>query len=185
LNDSGLWEAPATAHGPVIWVTGLSGAGKSSVAGELARLLLARGLRPVVLDGDELRVVLGATDAYGQESRRSLGFVYGRLCRLLSRQGHPVICATISLYHELHAWNRANLMNYVEVLLEVPREELERRDPKGIYAAADVRNVVGVGFDAEFPADPDLVIPNFGATSVSSAASRILRLCEEKGAWLL
>jgi adenylylsulfate kinase-like enzyme len=177
--------SPATVReGPVIWIIGLSGAGKSTVAGELVRRLAAEGVRPVVLDGDELRAALGATDAFDLESRHRLAFVYGRLCLLLARQGHTVVCAAIGLYHRLHAWNRAHLAHYFEVFLDVPREELERRDPKGLYGgAADGREVIGVGIAPEFPAAPDLVVSNWGPTSARSTAEEIFEFCTTRGAW--
>jgi adenylylsulfate kinase-like enzyme len=73
-----------------------------------------------------------------------------------------VICATISLYHEVHAWNRRNIAKYFEVLLDAPLDELARRDFPGIYRNGRVDDVVGVGLAAEFPTTPDLVVPNFG-----------------------
>ncbi|MGC5345717.1 adenylyl-sulfate kinase [Streptomyces sp. DT171] len=177
-------EHHADRPGPVIWITGLSGAGKSTVAAELIRRARAMDRHPVLLDGDEMRGVLGATRAHDSAARRDLALLYGRMCGLLSGQGHTVVCATISLCHEAHAWNRANLPGYVEILLDVPLRELRRRDPKGIYASADDRDrTVGVGIDAEFPLAPDLVIPNFGAADARTSASRILDLCLNKGVW--
>jgi cytidine diphosphoramidate kinase len=170
--------------GPVIWLTGLSGAGKSTVATELIQQLHGVGRHPVLLDGDELREVLGATAAYDSDARRNLGLTYGRMCRLLSNQGHTVVCATISLRHEIHTWNRSQLSNYVEVLLDVPLQELQHRDPKGIYTALRGHaQTVGVGIDAQFPLAPDLVITNYGAATASTSATQILDLCASKGVW--
>jgi adenylylsulfate kinase-like enzyme len=162
----------------VIWIFGLSGAGKSTVAHELVAALSSDGKRPILLDGDELRSALGA-DRFDRESRRRLAHVYARLCRLLARQGHTVVCASIGLLHELHAWNRANLERYVEVVLDVPFDELERRDSKGLYdGAAYRRDVVGVDVPAEFPKEPDLVVGNFGSTDARAAAARIVEFLE-------
>jgi cytidine diphosphoramidate kinase len=184
VSPSPATEPGTVREGPVIWIIGLSGAGKSTVAGELVHRLSAEGVRPVVLDGDELRAALGATDAFDLESRHRLAFVYGRLCRLLARQGHTVVCAAIGLYHRLHDWNRDHLAHYFEVLLDVPLEELERRDPKGLYGdAADGQEVMGVGLDPEFPAAPDLVVRNWGPTSARSSAERIFDFCTARGAW--
>jgi adenylylsulfate kinase-like enzyme len=167
----------AVEPGLVVWVTGLSGSGKSTVAAELKRLIQVCGRRPVVLDGDELRTVLGVT-SFDDTTRHDLGLLYGRLCRLLSDQGHLVICATISLRHEVHAWNRAHLPRYLEVFLQVPLEEVQRRDPKGVYRrAAAGRSIVGLDGAAEFPAAPDLTLPNFGRLTSAAAAERIFQLC--------
>ena len=159
--------------GRVIWITGLSAAGKSTVAAIVVERLKAAGERPILLDGDALRTALG-TQAFDRESRRRLGFAYARLCRLLAEQGHTVVCATIALHHDLHAWNREHLPGYTEVFLDVPLGELVRRDSKSVYA--DGREVVGVGLAAELPTDPHLVLRTYGATTPEVAAAEILEL---------
>jgi len=175
--------AEAIRAGRVIWITGLSGAGKTTVATELVRRLRSEGARPILLDGDELRAALGVVGGFDLEQRRRLAFVYARLCRLLADQGHTVVCATIALYHEVRAWNRTNLAGYTEVFLDVPLDELERRDPKGIYAASgNGHAVVGVDLVPELPTTPDLVVPNFGSTTPGAAVDRILELDATKGA---
>ena len=100
-----------------------------------------------------------------------------RLCRLLAQQGGDVICATISLFHEVQRWNRENIAGYFEIYLRVPMDELRRRDTKGIYARGqrgDARDVVGIDVPAETPEAPDLVLDNYGAVDVESAVDRIL-----------
>ncbi|MFI9229915.1 adenylyl-sulfate kinase [Streptomyces rimosus] len=170
--------------GPVIWLTGLSGAGKSTVALELVGRLRESGRSVVLLDGDELRAVLGAANLHDSGARRNLALVYGRMCALLSGQGHTVICATISLRHEVHAWNRDHLPNYVEVFLDVPLQELRRRDPKGIYASSgEWDRIVGVGIGAEFPKAPHMVIRNFGDLGAGASARHIIDFCVQRGVW--
>jgi len=125
----------SAACGKVIWVTGLSGAGKTTVARHLQPALQAEGGPVILLDGDELRQVFPTGANYDRESRLQLALAYARLCNLLARQGATVICATISMRHEVHAWNRDNLPNYVEVFLDVPDNVRAGRDPKHHYAA--------------------------------------------------
>lgn len=177
-----MGDVVSTPLGPVVWITGLSGAGKSSVAGALVDLLRHHGMRPVLLDGDEIRAALGGRDGFDAGSRRRLALTYSRLCKLLADQGHTVICATISLYHEVHGWNRAHLRNYHEVLLDVPVEELVRRDTKGIYASAGDR-VIGLHLPAEYPLNPDLVLANHGPTDHRAAAEQVFNFCRARGAW--
>jgi len=89
----------------------------------------------------------------------SLAQTYARLSGLIAAQGVWVVVSTISLFHDVHAWNRENLANYFEVFLDVPSEELRRRDSKKIYAGIDngsQHSVTGVDLAAEFPLTPDL-----------------------------
>ncbi|PWC31706.1 adenylyl-sulfate kinase [Azospirillum sp. TSO22-1] len=165
-----------TRAGEVYWVTGLSGAGKSTVAARLRERLIAAGRCCVLLDGDALRAVLGVEGDHHPDARRRLAFTYARLCRELAGQGLTVICATMSMFHDVRRWNREHIAGYREIYLKVPRDELARRDAKGLYAAAaagTIDHVVGVHVEPEEPESPDLVIENHGDTSPEAAVDRI------------
>ena len=116
----------------VVWITGLSGAGKSTLATALVAHLRTPGEFVVRLDGDELREVFGLAavngQSHGREARLALAMQYSRLCRVMASQGLTVVIATISLFKEVHVWNRANLPGYFEVFLKMPIEELRRRE---------------------------------------------------------
>ena len=163
--------------GRVFWITGLSGAGKST----LARALQARLPQSILLDGDELRAVLGATaSGFDRQSRLELARTYARLCGLLAGQGHTVIMATISLFHEIHAWNRENLPGYREIFLDVPEEVRRRRDPKGLYAAAQagsVRQMAGAETPVDLPQAPH-VVRHTACLSLEECAEAVLRLAD-------
>jgi adenylylsulfate kinase-like enzyme len=164
--------------GQVYWITGLSAAGKTSVAQRLVERLTAEGQRPILLDGDVLRAIFGVSGAHDRQSRLDLALQYARLCSELARQGHTVICATISLFHQVHDWNRANMPGYHEIYLKVPLGELQARDPKGIYArakAGEVKDVAGLDFAVEEPRNPDLLIENHGDVTPEDAVAQILR----------
>ncbi len=157
-----------------IWLTGLSSTGKSSIAGELRALLLARGVVPVQLDGDRLRAALPWPTGYEREERLGLARFYGRLARDFAQQGHVVICSTVSLFHEVQEWNREHIPGYFEVWLRAPATELQRRDRgREVYTGARGA-VVGRHVAPEFPRTPDLIVDNHGATTPSQAARRIL-----------
>ena len=106
-----------------------------------------------------------------------------RLCRLLAEQGTDVVCATISLFHDVQRWNRENIPGYREIYLRVPIDELRRRDSKGIYARSqrgDARDVVGIDVPAEAPEAPDLMLDNYGELDVATAVDRILAVCDRR-----
>lgn len=150
------------AEARVLWITGLSGAGKSTLAREVVERLRARGEAVVLLDGDELREVFGAvaanTQNHGRQGRLALAMQYAHLCRIIAGQNLTVVIATISLFREVHAWNRANLPGYFEVYLKVPIDELRRRDPKGIYQRfqrGEIQHVAGLDLSIDEPEDAD------------------------------
>jgi adenylylsulfate kinase-like enzyme/phosphohistidine swiveling domain-containing protein len=165
------------ASGRVFWITGLSGAGKTTLGRELCSRLRAAGRPVTFLDGDALRSVIAEDLGHSAVDRRRSAMRNARLCRLLAEQGADVVCATISLFHEVQRWNRENIPGYREIYLRVPIDELRRRDSKGIYAGAqrgDMRDVVGVDVPAETPEAPDLVLDNYGALDVATAVDRIV-----------
>ena len=169
--------------GCVFWITGLSGAGKTTVGRELWSRLRAAGRPVIFLDGDELRGVIAEDLAHSADNRRQSAMRNARLCRLLAEQGADVVCATISLFHEVQRWNRENIPDYREIYLRVPIDELQRRDSKGIYARAqrgDAHDVVGIDVPAEAPEAPDVVLDNYGALDVATAVDRILEVCARR-----
>jgi len=165
----------------VIWITGLSGAGKSTLARELTKCLLKKRSDVVLLDGDELREVFGAVASnalnHGREGRLALAMQYAHLCRVIASQGIAVVIATISLFKEVHKWNRKNLPGYFEVYLKVPVEELRRRDPKGIYRRFDsgeLSNVAGLDLLIDEPEDADFEINFDPFRSVESFTEELM-----------
>lgn len=164
-----------------IWITGLSGAGKSTLATALVPLLKGRGEHVVFLDGDALREVFGAFDFnsenHKREARIALAMRYSHLCRILSGQGLTVVIATISMFAEVHAWNRDKVPGYFEVFLPVPMEVLRMRDPKGIYGrfdAGELSDVAGLDLLVDEPAEPDLTIQHAWGLGPAEAARKLL-----------
>lgn len=166
-----------TQAGTVYWITGLSGAGKSTVCRALVDRLRSQGRNVLMLDGDELRALFKATGAHRREERLALALRYAGLCNMLASQGADVAIATISLFHEVHAWNRANLPGYLEIYLDVPLAELARRDSKGLYGRAargEVRDVAGLDCPVDAPLAPHVPIHWSPGLTVDDCVRRIL-----------
>lgn len=159
MNHQPIADTPGT----TVWITGLSGAGKSTLAQVVWRKLRDRGEPAVIVDGDAVREIAGNDLGHDPEDRRANAYRIARMCRFLSLQGLDVVCATMSLFHELHAWNRENQPRYLEVFLDVPLETLVARDSKGLYEGArqgEVGDVVGMQLGYEAPRDPDMRFTN-------------------------
>jgi cytidine diphosphoramidate kinase len=146
----------------VIWITGLSAAGKTTLAKLMTENLRNSGQSVVMLDGDELRAALGiSSSAHSYEARLSLAYKYVRLARLIASQGVTVVVGAVALFKEIHDWNRKHLPGYFEVYLKVPLEELRRRDPKGIYRrydAGELENVAGLDLKYDEPLKAEVIL---------------------------
>ncbi len=165
--------------GTVIWITGLSGAGKSTVARALVERLKERGIDAILLDGDEFRqAVAEPTLGHDRESRLANAMRISRFAELLSNQGFPVVVATMSLFEEIFKRNRERLRSYFEVYLKVPVEVLESRDARGLYSKAksgEAKNVVGIHLDYDEPSSPTVIIENSSElANPSSLAEKLL-----------
>ena len=178
---------PDADGGMVCWITGLSGSGKSTLAANVACRLRAQGEAVVMLDGDELREVFGAVADnarnHGRAGRLALAMQYARLCRTIASQGLTVVIATISLFKEVHVWNRANLPGYFEVYLKVPVDELRRRDPKGIYRrfdAGELTDVTGLDLPIDEPEAADWMAEFRPGRTVEALADELMTVLESR-----
>lgn len=148
-------------QGEVLWFTGLSGSGKSTTARALVEPLRAYGRKVELLDGDELRKTISQGLGFSREDRNTniRRIVY--MCKLLSRNGVIVIVSAITPYEEMREYARAELPGYVEIFVDCPLEECERRDVKGLYAKArkaEIPQFTGIGDPYDLPEQPDIVI---------------------------
>jgi len=149
--------------GVVYWLTGLSGAGKTTIGKALYKRLKGKKPNVVFLDGDILRGVFGNNAGHTTEERKGLAINYARLCKMLSDQGVDVVCATMSLFKEIHDFNRKNIPNYLEFFIDCDVDELIKRDQKGIYSKAlkgELQHVIGINASYDHPQDCELIIDN-------------------------
>lgn len=158
----------------VIWITGYSAAGKTTVGRSVMRLLLERGRNAIFLDGDQLRAIFAHKWGYSNEERVELACTYFRLCSHLSKQGAIVVISAVAMFEEARHWFHQNIEHGLEVYLRVPLEERLARDrrTKGVYKD-------GTGMDGYTePLDADLVIDNFGGTVADEAGARVVAAFE-------
>lgn len=162
----------------VLWLTGLSGSGKSTIASQLEKMLFASGKHSYLLDGDNIRQGLnrdlGFSDADRVENIRRIA----ELARLMVDAGLIVITSFISPFRSERAMARSLFAagEFIEIFIDTPLDECERRDPKGLYVKArrgEIRNFTGLDSPYEAPHSPELIIDTLGSTA-DTAAARIL-----------
>ena len=163
--------------GTTYWITGLSGAGKTTIGKLLHDYISKSKDNVVLLDGDEIRDVF-QDYTYTEDGRIKLTYKYSRLCKMLNKQGIDVIICCVSMYDECREWNRKEIENYREIYLDVPIEELIIRDQKQLYSRAlkcEIENVMGVNMEYQVPKHPDLVINNSGENTPEIVVDIIIK----------
>lgn len=165
-----------TKAGAVIWITGLSGAGKTTLCEAIREMVKSALPELVVLDGDSVRALFGHDLDYSEASRHRQIARLCNLAKLLSSQGQVVMVAALYSHPTLLAENRRVLPNYFEIYLEASLDLVRQRDIKGLYAeaaAGRITDVVGVDIPWHAPSTPDLVIP--ATLPTADAARQVVR----------
>lgn len=163
----------------LVWITGLSGSGKTTIGKKVYERMKARHANTVFLDGDHFRRVLGDDLSHNPKDRLENAKRIHRFCSLLVSQDINVVCATMSLFKEIHDMNRKEISEYYEVFIECAIEELVRRDQKGLYSKAingECEDVVGVNLPYDKPENCDLIIDNSSKGDIDGRVDAILKL---------
>jgi bifunctional enzyme CysN/CysC len=170
----------------VVWLTGLSGTGKSTIAKQLEQHLFELGCQTMLLDGDQLRHGLCGDLGFSPEDRAENIRRAGETARLFYEHGCIVICAFVSPYRKGrdHARSLIDAGRFLEVHIDCSIAELRKRDTKGLYAESErgeLRGLTGVSAPYEVPADPELTIDT-AATDPDTAVEIILGRLQAEGA---
>jgi adenylylsulfate kinase len=166
-------------HAAVLWFTGLSGSGKSTIAARVHEELVRRGVRVEYIDGDALRAVFpntGFTRDERDEHLRRTGYMASRL----EAHGVTVIASLVSPYRDSRDFIRKLCREFIEIYVATPLEECERRDVKGLYARArrgEIPNFTGISDPYEAPEHPELTLD----TRVLSVEQSVTKVLERYG----
>lgn len=150
----------------VVWLVGLSGAGKSTIGRSLYHSMKAKKRHTVLIDGDEVREMFKHDkneNAYSIEGRRLNAERIQSMCLWLENQEIDVVCCILSIFDGISQQNRLKFKRYFEVFVDTPLPLLIARDNKGLYKAAirgESKNVVGIDLNYSPPKNPDLIIKN-------------------------
>ena len=168
-------------NGFCIWLTGLSGSGKTTIAQELMRRF--EGKRYIEsMDGDEIRKGLSRDLGFSKDDRNEHNHRVIFCSKLLARNGVVVVVALISPYRETRAYAKNEIPNTFEVFVKAPIDVCIERDPKGLYKkalAGEIKNFTGIDDPYEEPLDPDVIVETDKET-VEESVDKILRTAFEK-----
>jgi len=168
--------------GFTVWFTGLSGAGKSTIAEMLYHEFQARQMKTEILDGDVVRQNLSKGLGFSKEDRDTNILRIGFVAELLTRNGVATICCPISPYKETRDQVRAMIGEFVEVYVHATLDELSRnRDPKGLYKkalAGEIKGFTGVDDPYEVPERPELVLDTMVESPDESLRRTLAKLKE-------
>lgn len=178
-------EQRAGHKGVTIWLTGLSGSGKSTVGNRLAEFIYERGGNAYVLDGDNIRFGLNKDLGFSPADRKENIRRIGEVSKLFTDNGTIAITAFISPYREDRDLARSimNAGDFVEVYVKADISVCESRDPKGLYKkarAGEISNFTGISAPYEEPLNPELVVDT-GAADLDTCTQQIMLFLEEKG----
>lgn len=165
-----------------VWLTGLSGSGKSAIAKALLAQLHARGLRPAVLESDVLRAQITPAASYDEKERDLFYATLAHLGTFLVARKVPVIFDATANRRAYRDAARREIANFIEVFVDTPLEVCKARDPKGLYRGGRTSTLPGVQAPYEPPLKPELVVHGDRGTPQDSAAA-IVALLERRG-WL-
>jgi len=169
--------------GFIVWFTGLSGAGKSTIATALQAELTRRGRHSELLDGDEVRTHLSKGLGFSKEDRDTNIRRIGYVARLIARSGGVAITAAISPYREVRDELRGQTPGFVEVFVRAPLDTLVERDTKGLYRkaiAGEIANFTGVSDPYEEPLRPEVTCDT-SVESVEQSVTKVLDKLERLG----
>ena len=174
-------------RGFTVWLTGLSGAGKTTVAQSIVNELKASDVNIELLDGDEVRTNLSKGLGFSKEDRDTNIRRIGYVSRLLSRNGVGVIASAISPYREVRDEVRQSITSdgseFIEVYVQCPIEVLVERDVKGLYKkalAGEIKEFTGVSDPYEEPLNPEVIVKT-DRESIEESANRIIGALEARG----
>jgi len=171
-------------EGKVYWITGLSGAGKTTIGKALYARMKEDYPAVVLLDGDAMREAVGDVFGYTPNDRFKCAMYYSRLCKMIAEQTITVICCTVSMFDDVREWNRKNISDYFEVYIKVNQDTLYKRDQKGLYSGlmnGTSSKVTGMDIPFEEPKNPDMVLENNGDLSVGDCVNIILKQSAIRG----
>ncbi len=159
--------------GILFWITGLSGAGKTSIANRIKRPIENKYGPTLVINGDDLRKIF-KLKSYNQFKRLEYGKIYCNFLKFLVDQNINVIFTVVGMFDILRKWNKANIDNYIEIFIKADIKKIKKKSRKKTYKNKK-KNIVGLGISPQYPKKPDILIENNFSKSINYLSNQIIK----------
>lgn len=159
--------------GILFWITGLSGAGKTSIAKAIKQDIIKKYGPTLLINGDDLRKIFNF-NKYDKNSRLEYGIMFHKFAKFITDQNINLIFAVVGLFHKLRTLNKKKIDNYVEIFLKADIRKIKRKKKKKIYFNKN-KQIVGLSIKPEFPKKPDIIITNDFKKNINFLSKHLLK----------
>ncbi|MDC6482422.1 adenylyl-sulfate kinase [Pelagibacteraceae bacterium] len=159
--------------GFLFFITGFSGSGKSSIAKRIKKDIRNNYGPTILLHGDEIRSLFNLK-GYSSADRKKIAMQYSKLCKKITDNGINVILATVSLYSIVRKWNKANIVNYIEIYIKSDLSKIIKQKKKFFYRKK-TKNVVGLTIKPELPKKPHIILKNDFKKSITILSNSLIK----------
>tara|TARA_B100000161_G_C33538277_1_gene409429 strand:+ start:527 stop:1045 length:519 start_codon:yes stop_codon:yes gene_type:complete len=156
--------------GILFWITGLSGAGKTSISKKIYQQIVNTYGKTIIINGDDLRKIFDLK-GYSYKDRKKIGLQYSKFFKKITDQNINIIFAGVVLIESVRKWNRLHIDNYLEIYLKADIKKIMLKKYKKLYLKT--KNLVGLNIKAEFPRKPDIMIKNNFKESITNISKRL------------
>ena len=159
--------------GIVFWITGLSGAGKTSLANGIKKEVKKEFGPTLVVNGDDLRKIF-KLNKYDRTSRLEYTKQYSQFVRFTTNQGINVIFTVVGMFNKIRVWNKKNIQNYLEIFIKANVIKIKQKRKKKLYLKKN-NSIVGMHIKPEFPKNPNIIINNNFTKSIKKLSSILIK----------
>ena len=160
--------------GILFWITGLSGAGKTSIAKKIKYSISKKYGSTLLVNGDDLRRIFNL-NKYDKSSRLKYGIMFHNFAKFVTNQNINLIFAVVGLFEEIRNLNKKNINNYVEIYLKADIKNIKKNKKKKIYFNSKNKSIMGITIKPEFPKKPDIIIKNDFKKNIDYLSKKLLK----------
>tara|TARA_B100000073_G_scaffold97871_1_gene77780 strand:+ start:135 stop:665 length:531 start_codon:yes stop_codon:yes gene_type:complete len=160
--------------GILFWITGLSGSGKTTISKKIKKKIEENYGPTLLISGDNIRNIFNFKK-YTVNERRKLVLKYCKLSKFITDQNINLIFAVVGMMDEVRNWNKKNIKNYVEIFIKTDLKKIIKNKKKKIYHKKNIRDIVGLDIQPEFPKKPDIIIHNDFKNKISFLSNNLIK----------